>query len=83
MDPPAQAFILTPLIDDGAPPVVVGNRYPIHYGQGVVVLPAALHRDPTVWGEDALVSTLSRILQCESSALPCFYLLYHGKITQL
>lgn len=55
MDPPAQAVILTPIIDVTASPVVLGNRYPIRRGQAVIILPAALHRDPAVWGEDALV----------------------------
>ncbi|KAJ8131694.1 hypothetical protein O1611_g1926 [Lasiodiplodia mahajangana] len=52
LEPPAQAFAVTPLVDDGAP-VTLGGRYAIHRGQSALVFIPALHRDPSVFGDDA------------------------------
>jgi cytochrome P450/NADPH-cytochrome P450 reductase len=47
--PPVPAFSRQPLNDDA----VVGGKYRITRQQGATVLSASLHRDPTVWGEEA------------------------------
>jgi len=52
LEPPAQMFAVTPLVEDGAP-VVLGGRYEIHRGQSVLVFIPALHRDPAVFSDDA------------------------------
>ena len=46
--PTAPAFTVQPRED-----TVIGGKYEVRRGQAIVVLLPALHRDSTVWGEDA------------------------------
>ncbi|KAI1211604.1 cytochrome P450 [Annulohypoxylon truncatum] len=52
LEPPAQVFTVTPLINDAAP-VIIGKRYAVYRGQTIVIFIPALHRDPAVFGDDA------------------------------
>lgn len=52
LDPPAQAFAVTPQVDSDEP-VLLGGRYPISRGQSAIVLIPSLHRDRSVFGDDA------------------------------
>jgi cytochrome P450/NADPH-cytochrome P450 reductase len=46
--PPAAAFSVAPLEEE----TVIGGKYRITREQGLTVLTASLHRDPSVWGAD-------------------------------
>ena len=48
LHPPVPAFVVQPLKD-----TVIGGKYAVHRGQQLLVFTNLLHRDPTVWGENA------------------------------
>ncbi|KAI2635456.1 cytochrome P450 [Xylaria nigripes] len=68
LESPAQAFALTPT-EEGVP-VVLRNRYEIRHGQTCVVLLPALHRDPAVFGDDALEFRPDRMTEENVKRLP-------------
>ncbi|GAB1313736.1 hypothetical protein MFIFM68171_03946 [Madurella fahalii] len=69
LDPPAQAFSVTPLVDDDKP-VLLGGRYSISRGQSAVVLIPSLHRDRSVFGEDADAFRPERMMEEKMQQLP-------------
>ncbi|KAI1439447.1 cytochrome P450 [Annulohypoxylon stygium] len=52
LEPPAQVFTVTPLVDNDIP-VIVGKRYAVYRGQTIAIFVPRLHRDPAVFGDDA------------------------------
>jgi cytochrome P450/NADPH-cytochrome P450 reductase len=71
LDPPAQAFIVTPQSDsnDDAP-ILLDGRYPIHPGQSAIVLTPSLHRDRAVFGDDAASFRPERMAEENMAKLP-------------
>ncbi|KAM7198211.1 Cytochrome P450 [Naviculisporaceae sp. PSN 640] len=86
LDPPAQAFALTPQVQvqhgtekipkdqdqdhDSQSPVLLGGRYPINYGQSAIVIIPSLHRDKSVFGEDANEFRPERMTKDKMDNLP-------------
>jgi cytochrome P450/NADPH-cytochrome P450 reductase len=70
LDPPAQAFALTPQVNDNNEPILLAGRYPIHPGQSAIVLIPSLHRDPSVFGSDAASFRPERMSEENMAKLP-------------
>ncbi|KAI6081970.1 cytochrome P450 [Hypoxylon rubiginosum] len=69
LEPTAQVFSLTPLVDDGVP-VILGGRYEVRRGQTTFVFLPGLHRDPAVFGKDADEFRPERISEKNVKKLP-------------
>ncbi|OTA94897.1 hypothetical protein M434DRAFT_394262 [Hypoxylon sp. CO27-5] len=69
LEPPAQMIAVTPLVKDDAP-VVIGNRYQIRRGQTALISIPSLHRDPTVFGDDATKFRPERMTEENIKNLP-------------
>ncbi|KAI1125317.1 cytochrome P450 [Nemania abortiva] len=69
LEPPAQMIAVTPLVDDGVP-VTLGGRYAMHRGQSALLFIPALHRDPSVWGDDATEFRPERMTEENVKKLP-------------
>ncbi|KAI0877790.1 cytochrome P450 [Hypoxylon argillaceum] len=69
LEPPAQMIAVTPLVKDGVP-VTLGGRYPMHHGQSALVCIPALHRDPSVFGDDATEFRPQRMTEENMKKLP-------------
>lgn len=69
LEPPAQAFAVTPQVDDDAP-ILLEGRYPIHRGQSAIVLVPSLHRDRGVFGDDATSFRPERMTDEKMQQLP-------------
>ncbi|KAH9989422.1 cytochrome P450 [Xylariaceae sp. FL0662B] len=69
LEPPAQVFAVTPLVDDDVP-VILGKRYEIRRGQTALVFIPGLHRDPAVFGDDAAEFRPERMMEENVRKLP-------------
>jgi cytochrome P450/NADPH-cytochrome P450 reductase len=74
LESPAQAFAVTPQMDDDGgdsdKPILLGGRYPIRRGQTAIVLTPALHRDRGVFGDDAASFRPERMAEDKMKQLP-------------
>jgi cytochrome P450/NADPH-cytochrome P450 reductase len=70
LNPPVFAFAIQPLPETTEYPVIIGGKYQVHKGDVLIPLLPKLHRDPTVYGEDAEVFKPERMLDEPFSKLP-------------
>ncbi|KAK4208906.1 cytochrome P450 [Rhypophila decipiens] len=82
LDPPAQAFAVTPQVQrddkeegkdvkmDLESVLLLGGRYSISYGQSAIVIIPSLHRDKSVFGEDANAFRPERMTKEKMDKLP-------------
>lgn len=67
LQPTAPAFTVSPLAEQGE---IIGGKYHVKKGQGIVALLHAVQRDPAVYGEDAEEWKPERMLDEHFNKLP-------------
>ncbi|KAF7916449.1 uncharacterized protein EAE97_012109 [Botrytis byssoidea] len=70
LTPTAPAFTVTPLPDPTGSPIILGGKYEVKPGQPILALIPAIHRDPTVYGDDVSSFKPERMLDEPFKNLP-------------
>ncbi|KAF7900145.1 hypothetical protein EAF00_004481 [Botryotinia globosa] len=70
LSPTAPAFTVTPLPDPTGSPIILGGKYEVKPGQPILALVPAIHRDPTVYGDDVSSFKPERMLDEPFKNLP-------------
>ncbi|KAI0478286.1 cytochrome P450 [Xylaria cf. heliscus] len=70
LHPPSGAWTLTCMDSSVSAPVMLANKWEVKPGQTVLVIVPKLHRDPSVWGEDADEFNPERMREDKFSKLP-------------
>ncbi|TGO18951.1 hypothetical protein BPAE_0357g00010 [Botrytis paeoniae] len=70
LTPTAPAFTVFPLPDSTESPIIIGGKYEVKPGQPILALIPAVHRDPTVYGDDVSSFKPERMLDEPFKNLP-------------
>ncbi|EDN95818.1 hypothetical protein SS1G_11697 [Sclerotinia sclerotiorum 1980 UF-70] len=70
LNPPAPVISFYPLPDSTESPIIIGGKYEVKPGQSILALIPEIHRDPTVYGDDADLFKPERMLDEPFRNLP-------------
>ncbi|KAB8293717.1 hypothetical protein EYC80_009202 [Monilinia laxa] len=70
LTPTAPAFSVYPLPETTESPIIIGGKYEVKPGQPILALIPAVHRDPTVYGDDVASFKPERMLDEPFKKLP-------------